>query len=132
MAQAATITHTTNKNDKKEVVDYTIVIDSAPVGKATKTDKGKFNFAPAWPEGKPLADIKTMRDLKVEVSKACPKDFVSANKPAPKTETKKAPAASGNASPKTGGKKAVKPAAEEPAGAEDQAAGPTEGDIELD
>jgi hypothetical protein len=97
----ATITHSTIKNDNKEVVRYDIFVDTALVGTATKTDKGLFNFkcASGW-TGPDLTDVKTMRDLKAEVVKNVPKEFVAANKPDPKPKAeapKKAPKAGGKA-----------------------------------
>lgn len=83
------ITHTTVKNDKKEVTHYDIKADGAMLGTATKTDKGKFNFKAADGAGKDLTDIKTMRDLKTEVGKNIPKGFVEANKPAAKPKADK-------------------------------------------
>lgn len=86
-------THTTVKNDQKVVTGYEIKIEGALVGIATKSDKGKFNFKVESGAGKDLADVKTMRDLKVEVAKNVPAAFVAANKPAekPKTEKKEKP-----------------------------------------
>lgn len=83
------ITHTTVKNDKKEVTHYDIKADGAMLGTATKTDKGKFNFKAVDGAGKDLTDIKTMRDLKTEVGKNIPKGFVEANKPAAKPKADK-------------------------------------------
>lgn len=109
------VTHTTQKNDKKEVTGYLMKIDGATVGTATKTDKGKFNFAPVDGAGNALSDIKTMRDLKVEIAKSVPASFVSANKP--KAEPKAAKPAKAQTSvpnPNTG-----------------EAESSTEGDIDL-
>lgn len=87
---AHTMTHTTHKNDAKEVTGYTIKADGVDVGSASKDDKGKFSFSPAWDGGSEITEQKTMRDLKTEVEKAIPKDFVANNKPAEKPKPAKA------------------------------------------
>lgn len=84
------ITHTTQKNDAKEVTGYEIKVDGVTVGTATKDDKGKFHFTTIAGAAKDSADHKTMRDLKVQVGKDVEAAYLKANAPAPKPKAEKA------------------------------------------
>lgn len=75
------MTHTTVKNESKQVTGYYIKADGVTVGTAEKDDKGKFKFTPSWDGGSNISDMKTMRDLKTEVEKTIPSEFVKENKP---------------------------------------------------
>lgn len=132
------LTHTTVKNDAKEVTHYDIkAANGAYLGKATKTDKGKFNFEPAKGAGKALTDVKTMRDLKVEVAKNVPKGFIEANKPAEKTKAEKPAKTEKPAKPAAEIEQEERDAIEAAAAADDEvetadAPASTDEDIDLD
>jgi hypothetical protein len=109
------ITHTTLKNDAKQVTGYEIKVDGATVGTAAKTEKGKFTFVGKG-DFKIEGEKGTMRDLKLAVD-ALPglDEFVKANQPAPKAPKE----------PKAAATKA------DPAPATPSEAKPAEGDIDL-
>lgn len=89
MSTAVKVTHTTTAPGV-----YDIKADGVLVGTSTKGDKGKFNFtAVNGAVSKGFSDVKTMRDLKVEVTRSLNKAYVDKNRPVKAEKEAKAPSA---------------------------------------
>lgn len=84
------ITYSVLKDDSKVVIGYDILADGVVVGRATKGEKGKFDFTAIDGAAKDESGIKSMKELKAAVGKTADEDFVAKVKSEKKAATKAA------------------------------------------